>query len=186
MHTAGLHSFDAPLGPCGIAWGPHGLRAVALPEATVGHMVARLRARAPDAVPMPPPPWVLHLARRLCRHLAGEAVDYADVTLDLSGVPAFHRAVYTVARGIPSGVTVSYGALAARLGRPGAARAVGQAMARNPWLLVVPCHRVLAADGGVGGFSAHGGVATKVRLLALEGVPSMPGRAPRTDRHGAV
>jgi methylated-DNA-[protein]-cysteine S-methyltransferase len=186
MHTAGLHCFDTALGPCGVAWGPQGLRAVALPEATPDAVVARLQARAPGAVVTEAPPWVLDLADRLRRHLAGEAVDYTDVPLDLSDVPAFHRDVYAAARALPSGQTVSYGALAAQLGRPGAARAVGQAMARNPWLLVVPCHRVLAADGGAGGFSAHGGVATKGRLLALEGAPLKPARTPRASRHAVA
>jgi methylated-DNA-[protein]-cysteine S-methyltransferase len=91
------------------------------------------------------------------------------VALDMEGVPPFHRRVYEIARTIPPGATLSYGDVAARLDAPGAARAVGQALGRNPFALVVPCHRVLAARGKAGGFSARGGVATKLRLLALEG-----------------
>jgi methylated-DNA-[protein]-cysteine S-methyltransferase len=100
--------------------------------------------------------------------LRGEPGDLTEVTLDLDGVPPFHRRVYEVARGIPPGATLSYGEIAARLGSRGAARAVGQALGRNPFAIVVPCHRVLAAGGKVGGFSATGGVVTKLRLLSIE------------------
>jgi methylated-DNA-[protein]-cysteine S-methyltransferase len=116
------------------------------------------------------PPRVASLLERLQRHWAGEPQRYDDVQVDVSGVPAFHRAVYAAARGLGVGQTCTYGELAARLGVPGAARAVGQALARNPLPLVVPCHRVLAAGGRPGGFSAPGGLATKVRLLGAEGV----------------
>jgi methylated-DNA-[protein]-cysteine S-methyltransferase len=91
------------------------------------------------------------------------------ITLDMEGVPEFHRRVYGVARTIPPGATLSYGEIAARLGDPGSARAVGQALGRNPFVIVVPCHRVLAAGGKTGGFSANGGTATKLTLLAIEG-----------------
>jgi len=95
--------------------------------------------------------------------------ELAAIELDLSGHTPFYRRVYELARAIPSGETVSYGELAARAGEPGAARAVGQAMAHNPFPLIVPCHRVLAAHGRAGGFSARGGVETKFRLLRIEG-----------------
>ncbi len=84
-------------------------------------------------------------------------------------VPEFNRRVYAVARAVPPGETITYGEIAERIGERGAAQAVGQALGRNPFPIVVPCHRVLAADGGLGGFSAHGGVATKRRMLAIEG-----------------
>src|SRR5207247_6696232 len=100
--------------------------------------------------------------------LRGAPTDLAAVALDMDGVRAFHRRVYEVARTIPAGKTLSYGDIAARLGAPRAARAVGQALGRNPFPIVVPCHRVLAAGGKPGGFSANGGVATKLRLLAIE------------------
>src|SRR5262249_61450420 len=93
------------------------------------------------------------------------------VRLDRTGVPAFRRRVYEAARTIPPGQTLSYGEVAACAGSPGAARAVGQALGKNPFAIVVPCHRVLAAGGRVGGFSAQGGIATKLRLLALQSAP---------------
>jgi methylated-DNA-[protein]-cysteine S-methyltransferase len=97
----------------------------------------------------------------------------------MTRVPAFHRAVYAVARAIPPGETLTYGEVARRLGDPGSARAVGQALGRNPFAIIVPCHRVVAAGGATGGFSAHGGAATKRRILAIEGAggdaPTLPG-----------
>jgi methylated-DNA-[protein]-cysteine S-methyltransferase len=101
--------------------------------------------------------------------LAGESRDLTDIPLDFDDrVPEFHRRVYDVARTIKPGMTLTYGAIAARLGEPDAARAIGQALGRNPIPIIVPCHRVLAANG-TGGFSAPGGTATKLRLLAIEG-----------------
>jgi methylated-DNA-[protein]-cysteine S-methyltransferase len=102
------------------------------------------------------------------------ASDLISVELDMSGVPPFHRRVYQLIRTIPPGETMSYGEVATLLGSPGAARAVGQALRRNPFALVVPCHRVVAAGGRLGGFSANGGLATKVRLLALEAALEVP------------
>ena len=104
--------------------------------------------------------------------LRGERTDLSAVPLDMEEVPAFHRRVYEVARRIPPGKTLSYGDIAQRLGAPRAARAVGQALGRNPFAIVVPCHRVLAAGGRVGGFSANGGVSTKLRMLTIEGAPA--------------
>jgi methylated-DNA-[protein]-cysteine S-methyltransferase len=116
-------------------------------------------------------------------YFAGERVDLSGVALDLGGVPAFHSDIYAVLRTLSWGVTATYGELARRVGAPGAARAVGQAMGRNPVPIIVPCHRVLAAGGKIGGFSAYGGALTKERLLALEGVhlggtPPLPGLLP--------
>jgi methylated-DNA-[protein]-cysteine S-methyltransferase len=101
--------------------------------------------------------------------LRGEPSDLSSVLLDMDPVPPFHRRVYEATRSIPCGATMTYGALAAQAGVAGAARAVGQALARNPFAIIVPCHRVLAAGGRVGGFSANGGATTKLRLLAIEG-----------------
>ena len=105
----------------------------------------------------------------VCCRTCGETIDLSLIPLDLHGVSVFHQRVYEAARRIPLGQTSTYGALADVVGAPGGARAVGQAMGRNPVPLLVPCHRVLAADGGMGGFSAPGGVATKRRLLEIEG-----------------
>jgi methylated-DNA-[protein]-cysteine S-methyltransferase len=111
---------------------------------------------------------VQRAADQIVTLLRGEASDLSSIALDMDRLPPFHRRVYEVARGIGPGTTLSYGDLAARLGRPGAARAVGQALGRNPFAIVVPCHRVLAAGGRIGGFSASGGVGTKLRLLSIE------------------
>ena len=116
-----------------------------------------------------PPPEIQRAIDAIVALLAGERRDLSDVPLDFESLPAFHRRVYEVARAIPPGSTISYGEIAARLGEPGAAREVGEALGKNPFPIVVPCHRVLAADGKLGGFSARGGVATKLRLLEIEG-----------------
>ena len=118
---------------------------------------------------MPPPPSVGRAIDAIVSLLRGEGTDLSGIELDMEHVPAFHRRVYEVARTIPSGATLSYGEIATRLGAPGSARAVGQALGRNPFPIVVPCHRVLAAGGKVGGFSATGGITTKLRLLSIEG-----------------
>lgn len=119
-----------------------------------------------------PTPEVQKAIDALAALLRGEASDLSAVTLDMRRVPPFHRRVYEVARTIPPGSTLSYGEIAARLGGFEAARAVGQALGRNPFPIIVPCHRVVAARGQIGGFSAPGGVTTKLRLLAIEGAQS--------------
>ena len=116
--------------------------------------------------------------------LGGEPSDLSAVALDMEDVPRFHQRVYELARTIPAGATLSYGDIAARLGAPGSARAVGQALGRNPFAIVVPCHRVLAAGGKLGGFSANGGVATKLRLLSIEGARTTD-QLPLFDGDGA-
>jgi methylated-DNA-[protein]-cysteine S-methyltransferase len=161
--------FETAIGTCGIAWGDRGLVGVQLPEPSTDETRWRLRRRYPGASEAPPPPEVRRAIDAIAAHLRGEAADLSRIGLDLSGVPEFHRRVYEVARAIPSGATLSYGEVAAQLGEPSAAREVGQALGRNPFPIVVPCHRVLAAGGKSGGFSAPGGVATKLRLLAIEG-----------------
>ncbi|HVP30896.1 MAG TPA: methylated-DNA--[protein]-cysteine S-methyltransferase [Myxococcota bacterium] len=160
--------FDTALGRCGIAWGGRGIVTVQLPEAREAETRARLRRRFPGAREAPPPPGVARAIGAIVALLRGEPSDLSGVPLDMARVPPFHRRVYEVARTIPPGATLSYGEIAARLGDRGLARAVGQALGRNPFALVVPCHRVLAASGKPGGFSARGGVATKLRLLAIE------------------
>jgi len=167
----GFRLFDTAIGRCGIAWGPRGVVAVQLPEATEGRTRARLLRRLPEAREAAPPPEVQGALDGIVALLRGEGIDLAGVTLDMDGVPAFDRSVYEIARTIPPGATLSYGEIAARLGARGAARDVGQALGRNPFAIVVPCHRVVAAGGKTGGFSARGGVSTKLRLLAIEGAP---------------
>ena len=140
-----------------------------LPERTLDQTRARVIRRFPHARQSTPPPFIAHAIERIVALLAGESRDLTDIPLDFDDrVPEFHRRVYDVARTIKPGKTLTYGAIAARLGEPDA-RAVGQALGSNPIPIIVPCHRVLAANGGTGGFSAPGGTATKLRLLAIEG-----------------
>jgi methylated-DNA-[protein]-cysteine S-methyltransferase len=121
-----------------------------------------------------PPPRIVEVIEKVRKHLQGGLQDFRDITIDLDGAGPFARQVYEAARRIPAGQTRTYGELAKALDRPAAARAVGQALARNPIGLIIPCHRVLAAGGKPGGFSAHGGRATKARMLAIEGVTFGP------------
>lgn len=168
MPTQGFALFDTVIGRCGLAWGAGGLIGVQLPENSPGAAWARLRRRFPDAVESEPPAEIEAVIERIREVLAGGRDDLADVALDLDGQPAFNLRVYEIARAIAPGETSTYGQVARAMGEPGAARAVGKALGENPWPIVVPCHRVLAASGGMGGFSAPGGAETKARLLTLE------------------
>jgi methylated-DNA-[protein]-cysteine S-methyltransferase len=168
MTTRGFALFDTAIGVCGIVWGERGLVGVQLPEASEVRTRARMRRRFPATPEAPPPPSVQRAIEGIVQLLQGEAIDLAAIAIDMAGVPSFDRRVYEVARTVPPGATLSYGEIAARLSAPGEARAVGQALGQNPFPLVVPCHRVLAAGGKVGGFSANGGIATKLRLLSIE------------------
>lgn len=174
MQTCGFALFTTSIGRCGIAWCERGLTAVQLPEVDDAAVRARLQRRFPLAHEASPPPHVRVAMDALVALLAGEPRDLSGVELDMEGVPPFERRVYEAARGIPPGAVLTYGEIAARVGVPGAGRAVGRALARNPWAIVVPCHRVIAAAGKAGGFSAHGGTATKLRLLAIESAHSAP------------
>ncbi len=162
--------FTTAIGRCGIAWGARGVVSVQLPEARDCDTCARMLRGCPEATEAPPPAEVQRAVDAIVALLHGQPSDLSVVALDMERVPPFHRRVYEAARGIPPGATCSYGEIAAWIDAPGAARAVGQALGRNPFAIVVPCHRVLAAGGKAGGFSAAGGVATKLRLLAIEGV----------------
>jgi methylated-DNA-[protein]-cysteine S-methyltransferase len=143
---------------------------VQLPEADRDATLRRLRRDPAQPTADKPPRAVEQAIGRIQSYLAGERVDFAGVALDLTGMGAFHRKIYEAARRIRWGQTATYGELAQQAGAPGAARAVGQALGRNPLPIIIPCHRILAAGGKVGGFSAFGGPSTKQRLLALEGV----------------
>jgi methylated-DNA-[protein]-cysteine S-methyltransferase len=168
---AGVVLFDTSIGRCGIGWGERGVVTVQLPGATDAATRSRARRFVTGGEGVAPAV-VVEAIRGIRALLDGEPVDLGFVELDLDGVPDFQRRVYEVARTIPRGRTMTYGEVASRLGEPGSARAVGQALGRNPFAIVVPCHRVLAAGGKLGGFSARGGVSTKRRLLALEGAPA--------------
>jgi len=168
MTALGFALFPTAIGDCGIAWGEHGLLGVQLPEGDAGATRARLARRFAPARESSSSAW-RQAIDDIAALLRGEPKDLLDVPLDMAGLPAFHRQVYDIARHIPPGHTLTYGEVAQQLGDPGAARAVGQALGRNPFPIVVPCHRVLASGGKLGGFSARGGIVSKLKLLAIEG-----------------
>ncbi|MBL8352863.1 MAG: methylated-DNA--[protein]-cysteine S-methyltransferase [Burkholderiaceae bacterium] len=161
--------FDTPVGVCGLAWDAAGrLAGSQLPEADAAATQSRMRLRFGMTM-ADPPVFVQQWMARLRAVMAGAGDRLADIALADEAAPAFHRRVWALARQIPPGHTRSYGELALALGGPAAARAVGQALGANPFAPFVPCHRVLAARGAAGGFSAPGGRHTKLRLLQLEG-----------------
>ncbi|MFN3514071.1 MAG: methylated-DNA--[protein]-cysteine S-methyltransferase [Phenylobacterium sp.] len=161
----GLVLFDTTLGECGLVWSERGLLGVAFPP----QAETRLKRLHPDARAGEPSLAVAAAVAGIQALLAGEKRDLAEIEIDLSTVPPFQARVYEIARAIPPGRTRTYGEIAAELGDLALSRAVGQALGANPWPIVVPCHRVLAAGGGKGGFSAPGGTDTKLRLLEIEG-----------------
>jgi methylated-DNA-[protein]-cysteine S-methyltransferase len=172
--------FDTAIGPCGVAWSERGVTRLQLPESGRGATEKRLGASAVRATEAAPAE-IEQLIADIQGYMTGRSTDFASVAIDLTDFDQFERKVYAAARAIPWGQTVSYGELARRIGSPGAARAVGRALGRNPVPIVVPCHRILAKGHRIGGFSAPGGTFTKESLLALEGVrvdtgtPLLPG-----------
>jgi methylated-DNA-[protein]-cysteine S-methyltransferase len=169
MSECGFALFDTAIGSCAVAWSARGIVGIQLPERTEREARARMRRRFPPAQETPPPARVQPAIDGIAALLRGEPSDLLSIELDMESVPALHRRVYEIARTIPAGATRSYGEIANRLGDRSAARAVGEALAANPFPIVVPCHRVLAAGGKLGGFSARGGARMKRRLLAIEG-----------------
>ncbi|RWX76720.1 methylated-DNA--[protein]-cysteine S-methyltransferase [Neorhizobium lilium] len=164
FHTAG--------GFCGLAWNDAGISRFQLPtqseESTERLLLKRL---SPEAISTAPSDDILRVVADVRRYFAGESTDFTHVRLDLGAQDELFRQIYAAARRLAWGETATYGALAKAVGRgPEAARDVGQAMARNPVALIIPCHRVLAAGGKIGGFSAPGGAISKARMLELEGV----------------
>jgi methylated-DNA-[protein]-cysteine S-methyltransferase len=180
----GFALFDTALGACGIVWGPRGIRRLVLPERTRGATRRRIEESAREAKP---PRAVRRVMRDVARQLEGGLASHRGAELDLDSATPFTRRVYEALRDVAPGETVSYGELAARAGSPKAARAVGRAMATNPLPLLVPCHRVIGANGKAVGFTAYGGIATKEKLLALEGVilgrRTLPFDARKASRH---
>jgi methylated-DNA-[protein]-cysteine S-methyltransferase len=163
--------FETAGGFCGIAWNSAGITRLQLParsaEATKRNLLRRLKCAEPGA----PSQEVREAIAAVQRYFKGEKVDFSNFRLDLDEQDGFCKQVYAAARRVAWGHATTYGALAKELGAgPEAARDVGQAMAANPVPLIIPCHRVLAAGGKVGGFSAPGGAAAKIRMLELEGV----------------
>jgi methylated-DNA-[protein]-cysteine S-methyltransferase len=170
-----FHIFETAIGWAGVAWGDmadgsRGLIAAHLPEADPALARRSFARRVPDASETcsPPPDMesVIDAIRALMR---GEKADLSSVPLDIARVPEFNAKVYAIARAIPPGRTMTYGEIALELGDRLLARDVGAALGKNPWPIVVPCHRVTAAGGKLGGFSARGGADTKLRLLEIEG-----------------
>ena len=161
--------FETAIGTCGVIWGARGIVGVQLPEADTAATRARVRRRYPAANEAPPPADVRHAIDGIVALLDGEKRDLTDVEIDDSGLPDFNKRVYSIVRKIPPGATMTYGEIAERLGDKALSREVGQAMGENPTPVIMPCHRVIAAGGKTGGFSASGGVVTKLRLLTIEG-----------------
>ena len=161
--------FATAIGDCALAWNDVGIVAAWLPEASRGRLRARIESRFPGAVETAPPAVSAAAIAAITALLDGERIDLLAVRIDDSRLAAFDRRVYAAARTIPPGRVVSYAELAARVGADATAREVGAALGRNPFPIIVPCHRIVAAGAGdLGGFSAPGGTATKRRLLTIE------------------
>ena len=161
--------FETAIGTCAIVWNARGIVGVQLPEANAEATRRRVNRRFPQAREMRPPPAAAQAVDGIVALLAGEKRDLTDIAIDDSALPDFNKRVYAIVRKIPPGATMTYGEVAERLGDKALSRDVGQAMGENPTPVIMPCHRVLAAGGKTGGFSASGGVVTKLRLLTIEG-----------------
>ncbi|MDW6022388.1 methylated-DNA--[protein]-cysteine S-methyltransferase [Mesorhizobium sp. BAC0120] len=164
---------DTTIGLIGVAWSDHGICRVALPERDQTRMESRFASRL-GVGRGEPPPQVATAIELIKRYAEGEPVDFTSVVVDLDGIDLFRRAIYKAARNLGFGETTTYGGLADAAGHPGKARETGEALGRNPVPLIVPCHRIHAAGGKIGGFSAPGGSSTKEKLLELEGVSLGP------------
>ncbi|MBV9395785.1 MAG: methylated-DNA--[protein]-cysteine S-methyltransferase [Methylobacteriaceae bacterium] len=162
--------FETALGPCGLVWGQHGLRGLQLPERNAAATRAQIARRHPEALEVTPSADVRAACDAIVALLSGEKRDLREIVLDMRDLPPLNRQVYEIARAIAPGATLTYGAIALKLGDRTLAQAVGQALGKNPYPIIVPCHRVLAAGGKIGGFSAPTGIALKRKLLAIESV----------------
>jgi methylated-DNA-[protein]-cysteine S-methyltransferase len=171
ISAAAFALFDTAVGPCALVWGAQGLVGVLLPEASAAATRSKAQRRYPGARETPPTAEVQGVMQRIRALLDGGRDDLEDIALDMTAIPEFHRRVYAIARAIHPGHTRTYGEVANALGDPLVARAVGQALGANPFPIIVPCHRVLAAGSKSGGFSAPGGTRTKLRLLEIERAP---------------
>ena len=159
---------ETALGPCGIVRTDRGIAGVNLPEGTEDKTRARVKKRFPEAIEALPPAEIQKIIDDVVALIAGEKVEFSHVTLDHAPLPEFSRRVYEIVRTIPIGHTLTYGEIAKKLGDVSLSREVGQAMGKNPTPVIMPCHRVVAASGKTGGFSAPGGVDTKMKLLSIE------------------
>ena len=164
-----FHLFETAIGWAGLAWGADGLIGAHLPERDLHTVTASFRRRFPDATDAEPSVEMAAVVDGIVALLRGEKADLSAAPLDLSCVPEFNAKVYAIARAIPPGETLTYGQIAVQLGDRLLAQQVGAALGKNPWPIVVPCHRVTAARGKLGGFSARGGAQAKLKLLEIEG-----------------
>jgi methylated-DNA-[protein]-cysteine S-methyltransferase len=169
MRDARYHLFDTRIGICGVAWNEGGLQRVQLPEADARATERRVSQQGVLRREPRPPEEVAACIDALARYFDGERVDFGGFLLDFGSLTPFDVQILRLLREVGFGRTVTYGGLAERAGCPGAAQAVGAVMSRNPWPIVVPCHRVVAASGRLGGFSAFGGARVKRMLLRMEG-----------------
>lgn len=160
--------FETPLGVAAVAWRGHEIVAVQLPEPSADETRRMIGKRHETAVEAEPPRRIVEAIAAMTTLLRGELINLDFIDVDLGAVTEFARNVYAATRAIQPGSTATYGEIAARIGEAGEARAVGQALGRNPVPIIVPCHRVLGSNGKVGGFSAAGGVETKMRMLTIE------------------
>ena len=161
--TTTMITFETELGRCGVRWSEAGITAVLLPSPRLDGLVPGDAAGVPD--------FVREAIDGMTAVLTGVPRDLRGLPLDQRPIDEFRRAVFAATRDIPPGATRSYGEVARAIGRPEGARDVGAALAANPTPIIVPCHRVVAANGALTGFSAPGGLATKRRMLELEGAP---------------
>ena len=169
MTGRGYTVFDTGIGRCGIAWGDFGVIGVQLPEAREIETRGRMLRQYPDARDLRPPLNVEIAIEGIGALLRGQPSDLSDVTLDMRGIHAFNQRVYEFTRKIPRGETRTYGEIATKLGASGATHSVAQAISRNPFMIIVPCHRVLEAGSYADQISPNGGAISKRRLLSIEG-----------------
>jgi methylated-DNA-[protein]-cysteine S-methyltransferase len=172
MSGRGYTVFDTGIGRCGIAWGDFGILGVQLPEAREIETRRRLFRLYPEARELRPPLNVEIAIEGIVALLRGQPCDLSDVTLDMSGIHAFNARVYSFTRTIPRGETRTYGEVATSLRASGAAHSVAQAISKNPFMIIVPCHRVLEAGSYADKISPNGGAISKRRLLSIEGAGS--------------
>ncbi|MGI9616421.1 MAG: methylated-DNA--[protein]-cysteine S-methyltransferase [Acidimicrobiales bacterium] len=178
---SGVALFDTAIGRCGIAWRDDSVVGVQIPESSDEETLRRLRAKRADASGGPddattgsPPPAIVSAIEGMRALLDGEQIDLNFVDVDFGQAPSFEAEVWEATRAIQPGASLTYGEIAMRIGRPGGAQAVGKALGANPCPIVVPCHRVIGADGQLVGFSANGGTETKRRMLLIERCPAVP------------
>jgi methylated-DNA-[protein]-cysteine S-methyltransferase len=168
-----FHLFDTAVGRCAMAWRENVITRVLLPAENDAHLVTSIKRRDPSATPSAPPANFAAVIDKICALTEGKAQRFDGAPIDRNAIEPFAARVYDALDAVPFGATATYGEIAERLGDKGLARAVGAALGANPFPIIIPCHRVTASGGGMGGFSAPGGLATKRKLLEIEGAFAM-------------